>query len=80
MVQKVANTVTLLLVGSTINYWLGYDWVETIMISRLKKLEGQKVLIGDYLASHLSVSSLNVCRDNEISFVCLSANSSPICQ
>jgi hypothetical protein len=40
-----------------------------------RRLEGKKVLLGDNLASHLSPTVISLCRDNNIEFVCLPANS-----
>lgn len=56
------------------------DWLKNLMIPKLKKMEGKKMLIGDNLASHLSVETLRLCRDNDIAFVCLPPNSTHITQ
>jgi hypothetical protein len=56
------------------------DWLEKVVIPRLKKMDGKKMLIGDNLASHLSVDTLKLCRENNIAFVCLPANSTHITQ
>lgn len=56
------------------------DWVATIAVPYLKKLHGKKILIGDNLSSHLSVDSIKLCRDNNIDFVFLPANSTHLTQ
>ena len=55
------------------------DWFETMFLPHAKCLEGRKVLIGDNLASHFT-EVLHLCELNNISFVCLPANSTHICQ
>lgn len=42
------------------------DWLEKLMIPRLKKMEGKNMLIVDNLASRLSIDTLKLCRDNNI--------------
>lgn len=39
------------------------DWLKYQMIPRLKKLNGKKILICDNLSSHITLDSLQVCRD-----------------
>lgn len=56
------------------------DWFESILLPRLKKLEGKKVVICDNLSSHLSVRILKLCQENNVSFVCIPANSTHITQ
>jgi hypothetical protein len=46
-----------------------------LALPRLKRLPGMKALICDNLSSHLSVSIINSCRENNIEFVCLPPNS-----
>jgi hypothetical protein len=41
----------------------------------LKKLHRKKLLLGDNLASHISPSVIKACRNKNIQFVCLPANS-----
>jgi len=43
-------------------------------------LVGTKVLIGDNLASHLSINVINLCRTNGVKFVLLPPNSTHLCQ
>lgn len=56
------------------------EWFESLMLPKLKKLEGKKVLICDNLSSHVSVHVLHLCKDNNISFVCLPPNSTHLTQ
>lgn len=56
------------------------DWFQTLMLPRLKKLEGKKVLIGDNLSSHITQEVLDKCRQNDIYFVCLPPNSTHLTQ
>ena len=45
-----------------------------------RKKEGKKVVIGDNLFSRFSTDVLTLCKDHNISFVCLVANSTHISQ
>jgi len=56
------------------------DWFKKIALPYFRKLEGKKVLIGDNLSSHLSVSVIEECEKHEICFVFLPANSSHLTQ
>jgi hypothetical protein len=56
------------------------DWFTTIALPHFRRLNGQKVLIGDNLSSHFSPSVLEACERNQISFICLPANSTHLCQ
>ncbi|XP_063221130.1 uncharacterized protein LOC134530328 [Bacillus rossius redtenbacheri] len=56
------------------------DWVLTVAIPYLKKLDGKKFLIGDNLSSHLSLESVKLCQDNDIRFIFLPANSTHLTQ
>lgn len=56
------------------------DWVESIAIPYLKNLEGVKILLGDNLASHLSLDVTKVCEENNIKFVFLPSNSTHLTQ
>lgn len=56
------------------------EWFETLLLPRLRKLPGKKVVIGDNLSTHLSVNVLRLCQTHDISFVCLPANSSHLTQ
>jgi hypothetical protein len=46
-----------------------------LLLPKLKRRTGKKLLIGDNLASHFSPDVINACRENNIAFVCLPANS-----
>lgn len=56
------------------------EWWNTIILPRLKKLDGPKVVIGDNLSSHVSYHVIRSCADNNIRFVLLPPNSTHICQ
>ncbi|KAK9883062.1 hypothetical protein WA026_001267 [Henosepilachna vigintioctopunctata] len=56
------------------------DWVLTVALPYLKHNTGRKILIGDNLSSHLSVESVKLCKDNDISFIFLPANSTHLTQ
>jgi len=51
------------------------DWFERVMLHHARQLPGKKVMVGDNLSSHLSPPVISQCRENEIEFVCLPANS-----
>ncbi len=50
-------------------------WFFKVTLPYLKRLPGKKVLLGDNLASHLSVEVVEACKRNDIAFVCLPPNS-----
>lgn len=50
------------------------------MIPRLKKIQGKKVILCDNLSSHITVSALQLCRDNDIHLICLPPNSTHLTQ
>lgn len=56
------------------------DWVRTVAIPYLKKLNGKKVLIGDNLSSHLSMESIRLCLKHDIHFIFLPSNSTHLTQ
>ena len=56
------------------------DWVLTVALPYLKNKTGRKILIGDNLSSHLSMESVKLCKDNDISFIFLPANSTHLTQ
>lgn len=56
------------------------DWFESQMLPRLRKLDGKKVILCDNLSSHITVSTLKLCRENKISLVCLPPNSTHLTQ
>ncbi|XP_047027499.1 MFS-type transporter clz9-like [Helicoverpa zea] len=56
------------------------DWFFALVLPKLKKQEGPKVLIGDNLSSHISVDVLKACKENNIRFVCLPPNSTHLTQ
>lgn len=56
------------------------DWFSTVFLPHAKLLDGRKVIIGDNLASHFTNEVLDLCKKNDISFVCLPANSTHRCQ
>jgi hypothetical protein len=50
------------------------DWYFKILLPAARRLEGKKILIGDNLASHISLKVIQSCRENNIEFVCLPPN------
>lgn len=56
------------------------DWVKTVAIPYLKKMDGEKVLIGDNLQSHLSLEAIELCMKYNIRFVFLPKNSTHLTQ
>jgi hypothetical protein len=50
-------------------------WFVELALPRLKRSPGKKLIIGDNLASHISPNVIKLCKDNDISFVCLPPNS-----
>lgn len=56
------------------------DWFETCFMPHARRLDARKVLIGHDLASHLNDSVIRLCKENDISFVCLVPHSTHICQ
>jgi len=56
------------------------DWVFTVAIPYLKKLDGPKVLIGDNPSSHLSCDAINMCAEIGTKFIFLPANSTHLTQ
>lgn len=58
------------------------DWFTTIVMPYFRRLpeNSQKVLIGDNLASHISLKIVQECEQNNIRFVLLPANSTHLCQ
>lgn len=56
------------------------DWFQSVLLPRLKRLDGKKVVVCDNLSSHFSVTIMKHCEDNNVSFVCVPANSTHITQ
>lgn len=56
------------------------DWFMRLMLPRLKRLDGPKVIIGDNLASHISETVLKACAEFNIRFICLPPNSTNLTQ
>lgn len=56
------------------------DWLSSIAIPYLRKQTGKRVLIGDNLASHLTLKVIELCSNNDISLVFLPANSTHLTQ
>lgn len=56
------------------------DWFDKIALPYLKNLEGPKVLIGDNLASHVSLHVLQECQQYNIQFVLLPPNATHLLQ
>ncbi len=56
------------------------DWFHKTFLPHVRKLPGKKLLLGDNLASHISMGVIKSCRENAIEFVCLPPNSTHILQ
>ena len=56
------------------------DWFETIFLPIAKELPGRKILLGDNLASHISLSVIGFCRENNVEFVCLPPSATHLLQ
>ncbi|KAK3931060.1 Pogo transposable element with KRAB domain [Frankliniella fusca] len=56
------------------------DWFFKIAVPYLKSKTGPKAVIGDNLASHLSLSVVKACEDNNICFILLPPNSTHLTQ
>lgn len=57
------------------------DWFLTVVLPYFKKLDdGPKVMIGDNLASHISLRVIQECQKHGIKFVLIPANSTHLCQ
>lgn len=56
------------------------NWFDQIVIPYFKNLKGKKVLIGDNLASHMSIHVLECCAKYDIEFVLLPPNATHILQ
>lgn len=51
-----------------------------MLLTFISPITGRKVLIGDNLSSHISLSVLRLCSENNVSFVCLPPNSTHLTQ
>lgn len=56
------------------------DWFNTVFLPHATQLPGTKVVVGDNLSSHFTDEVLELCRQNNISFVCLPPNSTHLTQ
>ena len=50
------------------------DWLKKSFLPSIRRLQGKKILIGDNLSTHISVDVINLCRENDIEFVCFPPN------
>ena len=50
------------------------DWFKKSFLPSVRRLQGKKILIGDNLSTHISVDVINLCRENDIEFVCFPPN------
>jgi hypothetical protein len=51
------------------------DWFKKIFLPHVRRQPGKKILLGDNLASHISLDVIQLCRENDIKFICLPPNS-----
>jgi len=56
------------------------DWFSLSFIPIIKNVNGPKVIIGDNLASHLSLAVIKLCETHNIRFVLLPPNATHLCQ
>lgn len=56
------------------------EWFVSSFLPHAKGLPGRKILIGDNLSSHFCKEVLDLCEDNNISFICLPKNSTHLTQ
>ena len=56
------------------------DWFQHHFLPFALKKEGRRVIIGDNLTSHISLKTLQLCEENDISFICLPPNATHILQ
>lgn len=56
------------------------DFFFSLLLPRMKKQDGTKVMIGDNLSSHISVKVIEACEKNNIKFIPLLANATHLIQ
>jgi hypothetical protein len=56
------------------------DWFQSLLLPRIKRSSGKHVVIGDNLSSHINPVVLDLCVENNISFVALPPNSTHLTQ
>lgn len=56
------------------------DWFVSLMLPILKKQQGKKVLLGDNLSSHINAKVIDLCHENDISFIALPPNATHLLQ
>lgn len=56
------------------------DWYFKIVLPYFKNLDGPKILLGDNLASHLTLDVIKSCEENDIMFILLPPNSTHLSQ
>jgi len=56
------------------------DWFISIIIPHCRRLQGNKAVVGDNLASHISVKIIQLCKENNIKFIFLPPNSTHLTQ
>ena len=56
------------------------DWLTTIVVPHRLQHPGKFVVCGDNLSSHLDTRAIEICKQYDITFVCLPPNSTHITQ
>lgn len=56
------------------------DWFYKLLLPKIRRLRGPKLVIGDNLSTHFSVDIINTCNQNDIKFVMLPPNSTHLTQ
>ncbi len=63
-----------------IDMFLFSDCFNKTILPHLRKLPGKKLLLGDNLASHISMSVIKSCKENDIEFVCFPPHATNLLQ
>ncbi len=70
-----ASTPVCLLIEWVFYMYLLEIWFVDLLHPRLKRRPGKKVFFGDNLAGHISLKVIDLCKANDIPFMCLPPNS-----
>jgi len=60
--------------------WVFTDWFKNCFLKHVRRNSDKKMLVGDNLRSHISLEVIDLCRKNDIQFVCLPPNSTHLTQ
>lgn len=76
--HHIHDIIALNLVGSKGIVFL--DWIKSVIVPHLRRLDGTKIIIGDNLSAHISFEAVQLCETNDIKFVFLPSNSTHMLQ